>query len=345
MGEKKSGARRGPTMDDVARAAGVNRVTVSMALRGTREGTRNGTRISEATRQRILQVARDLGYSRSAIAMAFRRQRTDLIGFYSGYNLVLDAHLPFFASVINGLRQGCSAHQLDLLLYGDFTRKSTNEIYEALSSGQIDGLVVLPTPTNPVIPRLVRSHLAAVAIANPVAELPSVLVDEAAGSRMQVEYLASKGYRRVMYRADPVLHVSPSLRRQAFLEAADAAGIEVVLTAPDGLTDMLSPRELALLTGPAAQRPSAAVCWADMSAYRLLDECLRLGMRVPEDLAIMGFDGIPTAIPPQRRLTTIRAPWQNLTATAVELLVGLIDGESAPPETVLPVELVAGDTA
>jgi DNA-binding LacI/PurR family transcriptional regulator len=344
MSDKK-GRDKQPSLDDVAKAAGVNRVTASIALRGPRPGARSGTRISEATRQRIIDVARELGYAPNAIALAFRRQRTDLIGFYTGYGNAIDPHLPFIADVLHGLQQGCEHHQQDLVIYGGFARHSTNEIYAALVSGKIDGLVVLPSPLNPVVEKLVHSHLPAVAIANAVAGLPSVTVDDAEGSRLLAAYLAKQGHRRVLYRTDTVDHVSPGLRRRAFLQAAAEHALEVTVSLPESSSDAMTAAEHALLTGPPQQRPSAVVCWVDTSAHAFLIDCARCGIRVPEDIAVAGFDGVVGVVPPLYRLTTVRAPWRTVTERAVDLVIDLIEGREVPAETVLPVELIIGETA
>jgi DNA-binding LacI/PurR family transcriptional regulator len=82
----------------------------------------------------------------------------------------------------------------------------------------------------------------------------------------------------------------------------------------------------------------------DLNAYMLLDACDAAGIRVPADLAIAGFDGVPLRIRPERKLTTIRAPWAEVAARAVTYLLDLLDGKELPHETILPVELVVGDT-
>lgn len=76
----------------------------------------------------------------------------------------------------------------------------------------------------------------------------------------------------------------------------------------------------------------------------LLEDCARLGIQVPDDLAVVGFDGIETGIKPTCVLTTIRAPWEKVAEKAVDLLMALIEGEDVPPETTFPVELIVGHT-
>ena len=330
--------RKAPTMEDVARLAGVHRVTASVAL----SGARASTRVSKETRERVIAAARELGYHPNARALALRRSSTDIIGFYSGYTP--NAHDPFTAEVINGLHQVCKPHEKDLLMFGDFEGRSADEVYASLANGKIDGLVMIPSPNRPLINILADSHLPVVAIADGLPDFTSVVVDDVGGSRLLVEHLAARGHRRILYRTDLYEHTSAVRRLEAFREAAAAAGMEVTATKPGDWDGHLRAEEEALLLAPAGERPTAAACWADQSAYALLEACERLGLRVPEDLAVVGFDGIPTRIRPARRLTTIRAPWGEVTVRAVELLLALIEGQEVPQETVFPVELLIGDT-
>jgi len=87
------------------------------------------------------------------------------------------------------------------------------------------------------------------------------------------------------------------------------------------------------------------VCWNDHTAYRALGDCRRRGFRVPEDVAVVGFDGCPTPYDDAWSLTTIRAPWSEAARTAAQYLNALLEGETVPQETVLPVELIPGHTA
>jgi DNA-binding LacI/PurR family transcriptional regulator len=334
----KARIKRAPTMQDVADLAGVNRVTASVALRGARAGTH----VSEATRQRILAAAQELGYSPNSIALALRRQRTDIIGVYMGLGYV-NMYDPFTAAILNGLQRGCGFYQKDLFMYGGFQRSSPVEIYSALSSGKIDGLVTLPSANNPVVEKLAQSHLPAVAIANRAPSIPSLVVDDAGGSRKMADYLASKGHRRILYRGDLHSHGSPQLRQVAFRQRAAELGMDVLLTLPGDWEGGLSDEEKGILFS--TQRPTAVVCWVDTHAYRCIEEATALGLKVPDDVAVVGFDGVKGRISPARNLTTIRAPWEQVGETAVGFLIKLIEGEEVEPEVVFPVELVIGDTA
>ncbi|HLV33669.1 MAG TPA: LacI family DNA-binding transcriptional regulator [Spirillospora sp.] len=328
-------------MSDVAERAGVNRVTVSVALNGSAHG---GTRVSEATRQRVLDAARELGYAPSAVARALRGQRTNIIGYYTGHESlnVLD---PFTGTVLNGLQKSCRQHHQDLLIFGSFERSSVDDIYASLAGGKIDGLVLLPTPHSPVMDKLLNSHLPIVAIANPVPNLPSVTIDDLSGSHLLANYMARQGHRHILYRGDYLPHSSTVRRCEAFLAAAGELGLRVTFSA-ESRDGHITPAEVELLTrAPAADRPTAVVSWVDSQAYVFIEDCVRLGIRVPDDLAVAGFDGIDLQIRPAYRLTTIRAPWEVVAATAVDLLMNLIDGEEVEREIMLPVTLVIGETA
>jgi DNA-binding LacI/PurR family transcriptional regulator len=335
---KTKPSKRAPTMDDVARLAGVNRVTASVALRGARAGTH----VSEATRQRILDVASQLGYTPNAIALALRRQRTNIIGFYTGYES-FNAHDPFTAEIINGLQSGCETHQQDLLMFGSFAQRPVDQIYAALASGKIDGLVLLPSPYSPVLDKLIESHLPIVAVSNSLSSVPSVVVDDVGGSRMLVSYLAQRGHRRMLYCGDQSAHTSTVRRQVAFQAAVAALGLDVAVSLRPFFD--YSVLKTHYLDVAPADRPTVLACWVDSLAYAMVEQCELLGIRVPQDLAIVGFDGIVPRIKPAYVPTTIRAPWEAVAATAVDLLLEIIAGKEVAQETILPVELVVGQTA
>jgi LacI family transcriptional regulator len=327
------------TLQAVADFAGVNRVTAAVALGQSPQG---GTRVSAATRLRVVTAAQELGYAPNQLARALRGERTNIIGYYAGYE-ALDAHDLFTAAILQGLQQSCRRYQQDLLIFGSFQRDTVDSIYATLASGKIDGLIILPTPLSPIMDRLFDSHLPVVAIANSHPAIPSVVVDDAAGASRVAEYLAQQGHRNVIYRSNNDQRTSAVRRQQAFVAAASAYGMQVTVTHElDG--HLTSAQEVALLAQPAPGRPTAVACWNDLAAYALLEHCGQLGLPVPSELAVLGFDGIPVRIPPKRVLSTICAPWVEVAAQAVDVLQTLLNGEEVAPETVLPVQFVMGDT-
>ncbi|HVK03532.1 MAG TPA: LacI family DNA-binding transcriptional regulator [Armatimonadaceae bacterium] len=328
-----------PTLSDVAARANVSKVTASSVL----HKSRSNTRVSEATRQRILDIAAELKYRPNAVARSLRRQSTSIIGFYCGHGLAT-AHNFFLSDVIGGLQEACDEQRRDLLLHGAFHRRSVDDIFDELTNRTVDGLVLIAYADDPLVERLRASSLPVVALADALPGLPSVVVDDAGGTRLLAEHLAARGHRRVYFRASEDALTSVARRHAALRDAAAAHGMTVVGTFPAGWRAPLGAGEMQCLALPRGERPTAAVCWSDTSAYSVLTECRRLGLRVPEDLAVVGFDGIEPPMEPLQRLTSVRAPWTEAARRAVALLVDRIEGRDVPAETVLPVELVEGDT-
>lgn len=334
------GKQRAATMSEVAERAGVSKMTVSAVLAG---GSRH-VRVSEPTRRRVLEAARQMAYRPNEVARSLRRQRTHILGLYCGFGY-LNAANPFHADVIGGLQAGCDAHGRDLLLHGSFSGRSVSDIHAELTDGRIDGLLVLSPPDDPLLEMLGRSHRPAVAMVDAVPALPSVVVDDPDGGRRLVEYLAAKGHRRLVFGNCERPLTSVARRRVGVLEQAAALGLEVTEHAADlchHAWEGWLPEWQALSR---ERRASAAICWNDSCAYELLEVCRARGIRVPSDLAVTGFDNTRQPLDFQWRLTTVHAPWTAVAKTAVDLLVAQLNGNEIPLETVFPVELIAGQSA
>ena len=331
---------RAATIKDIAERVGVGNSTVSAVL--GRSPSRH-VRVSEATRARVLEAAHLMHYRPNGVARALRSQKTDVLGVYTtpGY---LNPDVVFSSQIIGGLHRGCYENDKDLLLHGIHQNRPAGEIYAELADGRIDGLVLYAFPGDPVLERLVDSSFPVVALVDAVAGLPSVVADDAGGSRLLAERLARSGHRHVLYVAGDPLLVSATRRLRGFQAAAGDLGIAVTEMHPSTHHEWLADADLGWLDRPRSERPTAAVCWNDLTAYHLLEECRERGLRVPEDLAVAGFDGLPSHSV-NRQLTTIRAPWVGVARAAIPLLLRRIEGLEVPAETVLPVELIAGDTA
>lgn len=332
--------RRNVTLQDVANLAGVNKASVSVVL----NGSRSNTGVSQIKRERIRQAARELDYTPNALAQSLSRGRTDIISFYSGQGF-LDLNDQLIVALVAGLNLGCGNHQKDLLLCGTFRGSESEEIYRKLADGKTDGLIFHTPIDNPLIEMLAKSHLPVVAVADSVPQLPSVTVDIGHGAQLLAKHLYDLGHRNVLYRATTYhLHpLSSVVRREvAFLEAALQHGIAVQRIPVDEMALYFTDTEKALLRSSSS--PTAAVCWCDNSARATLSHCTSAGMKVPDDLAVAGSDGLRAESADTRRITTIRAPWSAVAMEAIRVLVQLMNGESVPVETVLPVTLVIGNT-
>jgi DNA-binding LacI/PurR family transcriptional regulator len=328
------------TLLDVARRAGVNKVTVSVVLNNARANTR----VSDATRQRILDAASELKYRPNAVARSLRRRRTSIIGLYNGYGYT-DLANPFLSQVIAGLQRGCKEFRQDLLLHGMYRGSSADDIYAELANGMIDALVLFAPSSHPLAAHLAESHLPAISIAEPVPGLPAVLVDDAGGARQQAEHLAERGHRWALFQA-PLQPMDAAERRfVAFSAAAEQRGLKVTRVHAADFDGSLGPEAQRLLAPAERDRPTAIACWEDISAYRALSGCLQMGWRIPDEIAIVGFDGMVPFTEPLWKLTTVRAPWQEVAYTAMKLALDAVEGREVPERTVLPTELAVGNTS
>lgn len=337
--------QRPATMKDIAEYVGVSKMAVSAVL----SGTNTRVSVSESTRARILSAARQFKYRPNNIARALSSRRTHIIGFYSGYHF-LDTRNSFYAQIVGGLQQECGQHHKDLLLHTVFQRGSVDDIFSEIVDGRIEGLIITAPPEDPLVERLAASHLPVVVVADPVDTLPSVVVDVVQAAQLSFDYLTARGHTRYMYRSLERRVCSEIQRRNAFLGVAQERGLDIVewrgQDVPGIGADMLD----AWRKIPAWKRPTAVLCWNDLAAYDLLEQCHRQGVRVPDDLAVTGFDGDYNPMAFQWRLTTVHAPWAEVAQTALNQLVYHIEKsetaeEAKPQQSILPVTFIPGDSA
>jgi DNA-binding LacI/PurR family transcriptional regulator len=340
--------RRSVTLREVAARAGVGPATASVVI----NGAKSGTKVSEATREAILKAAKDLKYRPNVLARSLRKRRTGIVGFFSGYQY-LDPRNEYMADVMSGLQEGCGLHGMNLLLYTPTAALQPEEIVDNLSDGRLDGLVVTARPEHRISTLLAETHLPVVAVADKVPGIPCVLADAFNGGVLQARHLHERGHRRVLYLPGDYPFASVLDRYEGFTAEAGRLGMEVVLAQPvcgHGVPlgwqlerrHRIPEEDLAKLRGPA--RCTAVQCWDDAPAFRLAAQLTEAGFRVPDDVAIVGYNGCTGAVEPRWHLTTIRAGWPRVGATAIEVLAAYIEGREYPEETVLPVELEQGAT-
>ncbi len=329
---------RAATLTQIAEMAGVSRGAVSVVL----NNSQSQVRVSAKTRQRILDAARQLNYHPNVVARSLMKRRTNIIGFYCAQSELLDPVYPFYAALLKGLFQGSQEHKKNFLTHGTFADGSEDAIFLELLNGQVDGLVLYTRSPSPLTERLVESHLPVVTVVNEVPGLPCATVDNDMGGRLLARHFASKGFRRVLYWVAE--HTPPSSLPQrlgAFQEEAALHGVEVEVF--HSLDSGPPEKDLERVLGR-ADRPQAIAAFNDLTAQGIVSWCASNGIRVPEEIAITGFDGLPNIFPPANRLTTVRAPWLEVARTAVSHLVKQCDGEAVPLRTFLPVEFQEGDT-
>lgn len=329
------------TLEDVARLAGVSKMAASVVL----NGAKSGTRVSMATRDRIMSAAAELDYRVNPIARSLRTKQTDIIGFYSG-NHSLEDRSPYLSEILLGIRAATDEFDKDLLMFGVFDGKSESEVFRALSDGRVDGLVIHAAPDDPVVKLLAGSNFPVVAHTDALGTIPSVVVDDEEGGRIQARVLHEKGHRRVLVRTSKHPFISVKRRTFAFLAEAERLGMETVTgkRTTHGADHALDAEELDLFALNRPNRFTAIAAWDDGCAYVQIPQLLAAGFRIPDDVAIVGYNGVDPIYPLAWDVTSIDCRWELVARTAVKTLLDRVQGKEVPMETRLPVQLRKGAT-
>lgn len=313
--------------------------TVSVVM----NGSKSNTRVSEATRERILLAATTMGYQPNGLARALQSQTTNILGLYFGYGQ-LEPHDPFHAEILTGLQKGCEATKKDLMIHYSFHQYSVGEVFSELVCGKIDGLILIASPSDPLVEKVRGSKLAVVAITDQIDGITSVVADDAAGSIAIANHLFERGHRTVLYRTCPGESASAQRRYEAFLARAQELEMAVIAGRTSDWKGGVEAQEAEILAQREKLGITAAVCWGDPSANALISYCKAHQMRIPEDLAVVGFNGIDPPVEPAHLLTTVRAGWASVAEYAVNQLVAILEGRDTPEITTLPVHLFIGNT-
>ena len=322
------------TITDVALAAGVSVATVSKVING-RDG------IATATSARVLEVVQELGYESSLVARSLRSRRTHVIG------ILVAEFEPFSAEILKGAGSGLGDTDYELLAYTG-TRQSGRAGWERrylsrLSGTLIDGAIIV-TPT--VVDADAGVPVVAIDPHAGSADLPSVESDNLAGGLLATRHLIELGHRRIAFMAGRPDLESSRLREAGFRQALSEAGIEVdpsLVRRSDYRRDAAHQPAIELLSRP--DRPTAVFAGNDLSAIGTMEAAQEMGLDVPGDVSVIGFDDIPEAARTTPALSTVRQPIQQMGSAAVELLIALMDGRI--PETThvrLPTSLVIRGT-
>jgi LacI family transcriptional regulator len=326
----------------VARVAGVSYSTVSRVVNGL-------PNISQATRARVEAAMLELGYTTHLSARALATGRSNQIGL-----LVQQLEDPFFLGIIAGADRAVMDAGFDLLLCTTHDRREKETAYVArLTSGMVDGLLVLmPRSLPDWLDQLVTAHTPFVLIDHdgeaPGADLVNAANED--GSRLATEHLIGLRHRRIAH-ITGAIQTGSSLSRiggwRAALEAARIPVREELIVEGDYEEPRGREAALQLLSLPARRRPTAIVASNDRTAMGVYQAAAERGIRIPDELSVVGFDDEPAAARMQPPLTTIRQPTREMGRAGVERLIERMKHpDVAPKRIVLPVELVVrGSTA
>jgi DNA-binding LacI/PurR family transcriptional regulator len=331
-------AQNKPTIYDVARYAGVSPTTVSRILN-------TPDKVSSKTREKVLAAIDKLSFVPKAEARARSLQHTGRIGVITPFFTA-----PSFIQRLRGIAQALSPENYELVIY---TVDSGNHFHGYLSSlpltGNLDGLIILSLPVGDTeVRRLIDGGLPTVLIEYPHPKLNCVEIEDVEGGRMAATHLLEKGHRRIAFLGDtdlPEYSIHPvSLRLNGFRQTLKEAGVELpesfVCLAPYSQEQTRQvARELLGLSEP----PTAIFAATDFQALGVLKAARQLNIKIPEQLAVIGFDDLDSA--EYADLTTISQHLDESGKLAVEILLAQIETPSKSPRHVkIPLTLIERQT-
>jgi alanine racemase len=330
------------TIADVAKAAGVSPTTVSFTFN-------NPERVGQETAERILAAARELGYSPNPIARAQRYQRTNVLGILVPFTISASFANPFVAAFMQGVGAVCDELSLGALIVSPFE----GSLEEAIKRAPVDGYIVLGLDeAHAEISPLRRRGVPLVIVDGDARTVSSVNVDDAGGAYEAASHLLGKGHKDILTitfqsPAPLLLHESNVFygvggRRLAGYERAFADhGLK--LHREQMVQALTSIEGGAAAFGAAwsqGRRPRAVLAVSDAMAIGAIKAATRLGLHVPEDIEVIGFDDVPLAELTQPMLSTVHQPIVEKGQIAARLLVAALDGKGSPEQVQLPTKLV-----
>ncbi|MBN1265653.1 MAG: LacI family DNA-binding transcriptional regulator [Anaerolineales bacterium] len=325
------------TLEDIAKKTGVSRSTVSRVVN-------NQPNVREDVRLRVLEVIESTGYHPNLAARSLASQRSSMIGLVLLRSVSSFFTDPYFPRLVQGIAQRCNYYDNTLGLFLVETKEDEEKIFPRVSrSGMLDGIIVQAGHHgDPLMDRLMKSEIPLVFVGRPFhSDTVSYLdIENVEGSYTAVSHLLNLGRQRVATIAGPRESTVGIDRKQGYLNAMKERSIPVN-------EDLITEGDFSEESGYQAMKrlfpshPDAVFAASDMMAAGAIRAIRESGLKVPEDIAIVGFDDLPMNIPINPFLTTIRQPIYRFGVSAVDTLMDQINNRiSEPQRVIMKTELV-----
>ncbi len=328
------------TLEDIGRLAGVSRSTVSRVIN-------DQPSVRPEVRARVQEVIRRTGFAPNVAARSLVSGRSGVIGLVIPSRVGRLFEDPYFARLIQGISAASNQcrRSLSLFLFQDEAEES--ELYpRVVTSGSLDGLLITATRmADPLLARMAVGEIPVVMVGRPDVEgISYVDVDNRGGALQAAIHLCNLGYRRIGLLGAPISTTAGLDRLNGFVEGLAVCGMALHPSLRvDGDFSEKSGYEAMreLISG----RPDAVFVASDTMAMGALRALGEEGIQVPQDIALVGFDGLTASETSVPTLTTIRQPVAETGARAVHMLNDLVSGvATAPTEEIMPVELVVRES-
>jgi LacI family transcriptional regulator len=333
--------KNAPTISDVARKAGVSVATVSRVMNGTKF-------VSAQLRERVQLAMRELDYQPNLLAGSLRRQESFTVGL-----IVPDTSNAFFGELAKGVEDAGFENDYNVILCNsDYNLERERTYVEVLQAKQVDGLIFIPSSAEmehvKALLERMRGPVITVDRLTPELDADSITVDNRQGGRLAAQHLVDLGHERIGCVGRPKYLAHVEERISGFCEVLKERGIELhdAYRVQGGFSfaeGVEAGKKILALPRP----PTAIFAYNDVMAIGVLRAARELDVRVPEDLAIVGFDNIPVASFVTPQLTTVNQPKYEIGAQAAQLLIDRLNLErEGPPERrVLDVDLVVRESS
>jgi LacI family transcriptional regulator len=317
------------TLRDVARLAGTSVSAVSAVLNSNGQ---HNIRVGQATRERICMVAAQLGYTPNPIAQSLVTRKTGVLGLVFPYSSAFTDRNPFCTQIMSGIFEEVVREKYNLMLHTAIGDDWNDADEKALLDPRVDGVIlVLPTPDSPIVARCLQERFPCVTVvyAPHSDEVYAINADEFAGGYLATEHLLGLGHRRIAHLAGNPNVATTEGRKRGYLAALEAAGIvpDPALLLPAGFDwkDGYAAAQC-LLAMPSSQRPTAVFAANDLCAEGVLRGLQEQGARVPDDMALVGYDDTWFAAMTKPPLTSVYMPIYEMGVLAAKMLIALVEG-------------------